>query len=112
MWKKFSEEKPPEDGPYLTYVSEINDLGKSKFIYIANWNMQMPDPEFQDYSGDTTLRKGARVTHWMPLPARPIEEVIPQCPICKSSMHKMDWFGYTDHCISPNCDNYFGAYAI
>ena len=73
MWKKLSEEKPPDDGFYLVYINEVNDLGKSEFIWIANWNMQYGDRghRFEDIDGADDIRKGAQVTHWMPMPERP-----------------------------------------
>jgi hypothetical protein len=56
MWKRFLNEKPKEDGNYLVYMLGADDgLGSSGFIWIANWNMQGDEPEFQDIHGSDAI---------------------------------------------------------
>lgn len=65
-WVACSERMPEEGGRYWCYVEEQNDLGKSHYQWNCAWN------------GDRWLVEsdnGGRVTHWMPLPAAPQQEV-------------------------------------
>ncbi|HHG9538314.1 TPA: DUF551 domain-containing protein [Enterobacter hormaechei subsp. xiangfangensis] len=65
-WVACSERMPEESGRYWCYVEEINDLGKSHYQWNCSWN------------GDrwwVESDNGGRVTHWMPLPAAPQQEV-------------------------------------
>jgi hypothetical protein len=73
MWKNFEVDKPKEDGFYLVFMSDHTELGHSQWIWIANWNMQVDEPEFQDIEGSDDIGKGAMVTHWMPMPPRPCD---------------------------------------
>ncbi|EHW2661094.1 DUF551 domain-containing protein [Escherichia coli] len=65
-WIKCSERMPEESGRYWCYVEEINDLGKSHYQWNCSWNGErwLVDSD-----------NGGRVTHWMPLPAAPQQEV-------------------------------------
>lgn len=65
-WVACSERMPEEGGRYWCYVEEQNDLGKSHYQWNCAWN------------GDrwwVESDNGGRVTHWMPLPAAPQQEV-------------------------------------
>ncbi|EOY8510969.1 DUF551 domain-containing protein [Enterobacter hormaechei] len=65
-WVACSERVPEESGRYWCYVEEQNDLGKSHYQWNFSWN------------GDrwwVESENGGRVTHWMPLPAAPQQEV-------------------------------------
>ncbi|MBJ6430479.1 DUF551 domain-containing protein [Enterobacter hormaechei] len=65
-WVACSERMPEESGRYWCYVEEQNDLGKSHYQWNCSWN------------GDrwwVESENGGRVTHWMPLPAAPQQEV-------------------------------------
>lgn len=67
-WVACSERMPEESGRYWCYVEEQNDLGKSHYQWNCSWN------------GDrwwVESENGGRVTHWMPLPAAPQQEVKP-----------------------------------
>lgn len=65
-WVACSERMPEEIGRYWCYVEEQNSLGKSHYQWNCSWN------------GDrwwVECENGGRVTHWMPLPAAPQQEV-------------------------------------
>ncbi|WP_312131934.1 DUF551 domain-containing protein [Leclercia sp.] len=65
-WIPCSERMPEEVGRYWCYVEEQNSLGKSHYQWNCSWN------------GDrwwVESENGGRVTHWMPLPAAPQQEV-------------------------------------
>lgn len=65
-WVACSERNPEEVGRYWCYIEEQNDLGKSHYQWNCSWN------------GDrwwVESENGGRVTHWMPLPAAPQQEV-------------------------------------
>lgn len=65
-WIPCSERMPEEIGRYWCYVEEQNSLGKSHYQWNCSWN------------GDrwwVESENGGRVTHWMPLPAAPQQEV-------------------------------------
>jgi hypothetical protein len=65
-WVACSERMPEQSGRYWCYVEEQNDLGKSHYQWNCSWN------------GDrwwVESENGGRVTHWMPLPAAPQQEV-------------------------------------
>ncbi|MFP2268112.1 DUF551 domain-containing protein [Citrobacter braakii] len=65
-WVDCSERLPEEGGRYWCYVEEINSLGKSHYQWNCSWNGNVwSDPALS-----------GRVTHWMPLPAAPQQEVI------------------------------------
>lgn len=64
-WIKCSERMPEEGGRYWCYVEELNSLGKSHYQWNCSWN--------GDEWSDKALT--GRVTHWMPLPAAPEQEV-------------------------------------
>ncbi|MCO6013079.1 DUF551 domain-containing protein [Enterobacter hormaechei] len=67
-WVACSERMPEESGRYWCYVEEQNDLGKSHYQWNCSWN------------GDrwwVESENGGRVTHWMPLPPAPQQEVKP-----------------------------------
>lgn len=64
-WIKCSERMPEEGGRYWCYVEEQNSLGKSHYQWNCSWN--------GDEWSDKALT--GRVTHWMPLPAAPEQEV-------------------------------------
>lgn len=64
-WIKCSERIPEEGGRYWCYVEEQNSLGKSHYQWNCSWN--------GDGWSDKALT--GRVTHWMPLPAAPEQEV-------------------------------------
>lgn len=59
LWKKIKEEEPKETGLYLTY-SESNGIN------IAVWR------EFYWCSCGETINVDS-ITHWMPLPNKPID---------------------------------------
>ncbi|MEP8677026.1 DUF551 domain-containing protein [Enterobacter roggenkampii] len=65
-WVACSERMPEEGGRYWCYVEEQNDLGKSHYQWNCAWNGSRWWVEHED---------GGRVTHWMPLPATPQQEV-------------------------------------
>lgn len=65
-WVACSERMPEEIGRYWCYVEEHNDLGKSQYQWNCSWNGDKWWVEHED---------GGRVTHWMPLPAAPQQEV-------------------------------------
>lgn len=67
-WVACSERMPEEGGRYWCYVEEQNDLGKSHYQWNCAWNGNRWWVEHED---------GGRVTHWMPLPAAPQQEVKP-----------------------------------
>ncbi len=67
-WVACSERMPEEGGRYWCYVEEQNDLGKSHYQWNCAWNGSRWWVEHED---------GGRVTHWMPLPAAPQQEVKP-----------------------------------
>ncbi|EBC9695743.1 DUF551 domain-containing protein [Salmonella enterica subsp. enterica serovar Heidelberg] len=64
-WIPVSERMPEESGRYWCYVEEQNSLGKSHYQWNCSWNGEV--------WSDTAL--SGRVTHWMPLPAAPQQEV-------------------------------------
>lgn len=64
-WIKCSDRMPEEGGRYWCYVEEQNSLGKSHYQWNCSWN--------GDEWSDKALT--GRVTHWMPLPAAPEQEV-------------------------------------
>lgn len=61
FWTSVDEKLPEEFGRYWCYVEEINSLGKSHYQWNCSWNGD-------DWGGEGFI---GRVTHWMPLPARP-----------------------------------------
>ncbi|MGQ4856044.1 DUF551 domain-containing protein [Enterobacter roggenkampii] len=66
-WIPCIERIPEEVGRYWCYVEEQNSLGKSHYQWNCSWN------------GDrwwVESENGGRVTHWMPLPAAPQQEVM------------------------------------
>ena len=65
-WIPVSERMPEESGRYWCYVEEQNSLGKSHYQWNCSWN------------GEVWSEKAltGRVTHWMPLPAAPKQEVM------------------------------------
>ncbi|EAA7887203.1 DUF551 domain-containing protein [Salmonella enterica subsp. enterica] len=65
-WIPVSERMPEESGRYWCYVEEQNSLGKSHFQWNCSWNGE----RWWIEGGD-----GGTVTHWMPLPAAPQQEV-------------------------------------
>lgn len=65
-WIPVSERMPEESGRYWCYVEEQNSLGKSHYQWNCSWNGQA--------WSDKAL--SGRVTHWMPLPAAPLQEVM------------------------------------
>ncbi len=65
-WVACSERMPEESGRYWCYVEEQNDLGKSHYQWNCSWNGERWWVESEN---------GGRVTHWMPLPAAPQQEV-------------------------------------
>ncbi|MDM2751480.1 DUF551 domain-containing protein [Citrobacter sp. Cs237] len=68
IWIPVSERLPDFCGRYWCYVEEQNDLGKSHYQWNCSWNGErwLVDSD-----------NGGRVTHWMPLPAAPQQEVNP-----------------------------------
>ncbi|EBW8678333.1 DUF551 domain-containing protein [Salmonella enterica subsp. enterica serovar Waycross] len=64
-WIPVSERIPEESGRYWCYVEEQNSLGKSHYQWNCSWNGEV--------WSDKALT--GRVTHWMPLPAEPKQEV-------------------------------------
>lgn len=64
-WIPVSERVPEESGRYWCYVEEQNSLGKSHYQWNCSWNGEV--------WSDKAL--SGRVTHWMPLPAAPQQEV-------------------------------------
>ena len=64
-WISVSERMPEESGRYWCYVEEQNSLGKSHYQWNCSWNGEA--------WSDKAL--SGRVTHWMPLPASPQQEV-------------------------------------
>lgn len=64
-WIPVSERMPEEGGRYWCYVEEQNSLGKSHYQWNCSWNGEV--------WSDKAL--SGRVTHWMPLPAAPQQEV-------------------------------------
>ncbi|MGY9986484.1 DUF551 domain-containing protein [Citrobacter freundii] len=64
-WVSVSERMPEESGRYWCYVEEQNSLGKSHYQWNCSWNGEA--------WSDKAL--SGRVTHWMPLPAAPQQEV-------------------------------------
>lgn len=64
-WIKCSERMPEEGGRYWCYVEEQNSLGKSHYQWNCSWNGN-------EWSGKALT---GCVTHWMPLPAAPEQEV-------------------------------------
>lgn len=64
-WVSVSERMPEEGGRYWCYVEEQNSLGKSHYQWNCSWNGEV--------WSDKALT--GRVTHWMPLPAAPQQEV-------------------------------------
>lgn len=64
-WIKCRERMPEEGGRYWCYVEEQNSLGKSHYQWNCSWN--------GDEWSDKALT--GRVTHWIPLPAAPEQEV-------------------------------------
>lgn len=66
-WIPVSDRMPEESGRYWCYVEEQNSLGKSHYQWNCSWN------------GEVWSEKAltGRVTHWMPLPAPPQQEVKP-----------------------------------
>lgn len=65
-WIPVSERMPDEIGRYWCYVEEQNSLGKSHYQWNCSWNGERWWIESDN---------GGRVTHWMPLPAAPQQEV-------------------------------------
>lgn len=65
-WIPVSERMPDEIGRYWCYVEEQNSLGKSHYQWNCSWNGERWWIESDN---------GGRVTHWMPLPAAPKQEV-------------------------------------
>lgn len=65
-WIPVSERMPDEIGRYWCYVEEQNSLGKSHYQWNCSWNGERWWVESDN---------GGRVTHWMPLPAAPQQEV-------------------------------------
>ncbi|MFU1850827.1 dATP/dGTP pyrophosphohydrolase domain-containing protein [Citrobacter portucalensis] len=65
-WIPVSERMPEESGRYWCYVEEQNSLGKSHYQWNCSWN------------GEVWSEKAltGRVTHWIPLPAAPKQEVM------------------------------------
>lgn len=63
-WIPVSEQLPEECGRYWCYVEEQTDLGKSHYQWNCSWNGERWWVEGED---------GGIVTHWMPLPAAPLE---------------------------------------
>lgn len=66
-WIPVSEKMPEESGRYWCYVEEQNSLGKSHYQWNCSWNGEV--------WSDKALT--GRVTHWMPLPAPPQQEMKP-----------------------------------
>lgn len=64
-WIPCSERMPEEIGRYWCYVEEQNSLGKSHYQWNCSWNGEL-------WGGEMMY---GRVTHWMPLPAAPQQEV-------------------------------------
>lgn len=64
-WVSVSERMPEESGRYWCYVEEQNSLGKSHYQWNCSWNGEV--------WSDKAL--SGRVTHRMPLPAAPQQEV-------------------------------------
>lgn len=64
-WIPVSDRMPEEGGRYWCYVEEQNSLGKSHYQWNCSWNGEV--------WSDKAL--SGRVTHWMPLPAAPKQEV-------------------------------------
>ena len=64
-WIPVSERMPEEIGRYWCYVEEQNSLGKSHYQWNCSWNGEV--------WSDKALT--GRVTHWMPLPSAPQQEV-------------------------------------
>lgn len=64
-WIPVSDRMPGEGGRYWCYVEEQNSLGKSHYQWNCSWNGEV--------WSDKAL--SGRVTHWMPLPAAPRQEV-------------------------------------
>ena len=64
-WVKVSDGLPEEAGRYLCWVTEQNDLGKSGFV----WNCCF---HIHEESWSDNLKE-MRVTHWMPLPQKPLK---------------------------------------
>ncbi|EBS4934434.1 DUF551 domain-containing protein [Salmonella enterica subsp. enterica serovar Goverdhan] len=65
-WIPVSERMPEASGRYWCYVEEQNCLGKSHYQWNCSWNGERWWVESDN---------GGRVTHWMPLPAVPRQEV-------------------------------------
>ncbi|HCQ7755480.1 DUF551 domain-containing protein [Citrobacter sp. 50677481] len=65
-WIPLSERLPDFCGRYWCYVEEQNDLGKSHYQWNCSWNGErwLVDSD-----------NGGRVTHWMPMPAAPQQEM-------------------------------------
>lgn len=70
-WIPVSERMPEEGGRYWCYVEEQNSLGKSHYQWNCSWN--------GDVWSDNALT--GRVTHWMPLPAGPKEDIKALIPL-------------------------------
>lgn len=64
-WIPCTERMPEEIGRYWCYVEEQNSLGKSHYQWNCSWNGEL-------WGGEMMY---GRVTHWMPLPAAPQQEV-------------------------------------
>ncbi|EMX5170732.1 DUF551 domain-containing protein [Citrobacter freundii] len=64
-WIPVSDRMPEEGGRYWCYVEEQNSLGKSHYQWNCSWNGEV--------WSDKAL--SGRVTHWIPLPAPPKQEV-------------------------------------
>ncbi|AXF58191.1 DUF551 domain-containing protein [Leclercia sp. W6] len=67
-WIPCSERMPEEIGRYWCYVEEQNCLGKSHYQWNCSWNGGRWWVESEN---------GGRVTHWMPLPSAPQQQVTP-----------------------------------
>ncbi|HIB5559759.1 TPA: DUF551 domain-containing protein [Klebsiella pneumoniae] len=70
-WIPVSERLPEEGGRYWCYVEEQNSLGKSHYQWNCSWN--------EGAWSDKALT--GRVTHWMPLPAAPQEDINALIPL-------------------------------
>ena len=60
-WQNFPEKLPKDVGRCLVELCQINDLGKTEFLWFCWWNGE----SFDDYAGCNDLKKGSKVIRFI-----------------------------------------------
>jgi len=70
-WKKYPEEQPSDFGKYIAILRFHGDLGVVEYVWCVYWNNVTK--EFEDFTGCSDIRKGAKVIYFIEEPYHPKE---------------------------------------